>query len=329
MKAKSFPCFVLYAQHGIRAKKAKSTRPISKQKSREISLKPAPFEYHRPRKIDDALRLLNELGEDGKVIAGGQSLMPLMNFRIAQPAHLVDINFIEGFDYVNSESGSIKVGCLVRQSRLLNDRLIKGRWPLLADALAQVGYEQTRNRGTLCGSLAHADPAAELPAVWLALDGVITVKNVATTRSIAARDFFVSYLTTALSSDEIIVEASLPEMPPGAGSAFVEFTRRFGDFAIVGVAALLALERSAITDARIALIGVGEKPWRERRIEERLIGERASAELFEKIAKDVAGRIEPGSDIHATGSYRRSLATVLTKRALTEAWRGAQDGKRV
>jgi CO/xanthine dehydrogenase FAD-binding subunit len=289
-------------------------------------LKPAEFEYHRPRKIDEALFLLKEFGQESKILAGGQSLMPLMNFRLAQPAHLVDINFIDGLDYVKSDNGRVKIGCLVRQSRLLNDALIRQRCPLLAEALAQVGYEQTRNRGTLCGSVAHADPAAELPAVMLALDGVLTVRNANTTRHITARDFFLSYLTTALSSDEIVVEASIPEMPAQAGSSFVEFARRFGDFAIVGVGALLDIKSDRISDARMALTGVGDKPWRERDLEEKLIGEKPSGELFEKIGSEVAARIEPGSDIHASESYRRSLAKVLTKRALAEAWRRAQNG---
>jgi CO/xanthine dehydrogenase FAD-binding subunit len=249
-----------------------------------------------------------------------------MNFRLAQPAHLIDINFIDGLDYVKSENGNIKIGCLVRQSRLLNEPLIRQRCPLLAEALAQVGYEQTRNRGTLCGSLAHADPAAELPAVFLALDGVITVRSAATKRNIAARDFFLSYLTTAMSSDEIIVEAALPEMPSQAGYSFVEFARRFGDFAIVGVATLLVLNNDRIGDARIALTGVGDRPWRERWLEEKLLGEKGSGELFDKIASEVTASIEPGSDIHASESYRRSLAKVLTRRALGEAWRRAQDG---
>ena len=164
-------------------------------------MKPADFEYHRPRKIDDALSLLKEFGQEGKILAGGQSLVPLMNFRLAQPAHLIDINFIDGLDYIKSENGSIQIGCLVRQSRLLKNPLIQQRCPLLAEALAQVGYEQTRNRGTFCGSLAHADPAAELPAVLLALDGAIALRSATLTRNIAARDFFVSYLTTAMSSD--------------------------------------------------------------------------------------------------------------------------------
>ena len=287
-------------------------------------MKPADFHYHRPRKIEEALSLLKDFGEEGKVLAGGQSLMPLMNFRLAQPAHVVDINFIEGLDYIRSENGAIKIGCLVRQSRLLNDSLVRQRYPLLADALVYVGHEQTRNRGTFCGSLAHADPAAELPAVLLALDGSVTVENSTGKREIAARDFFHSYLTTALASDEMVLEASVPEQPARAGSSFVEFARRFGDFAIVGVAVVLVPDKERIADASISLTGVGDKPWRERDIEAMLVGHTGSTDLFGRIGAEVAARINPSSDIHASESYRRALASVLTRRALTEAWQKAR-----
>ena len=202
--------------------------------------------------------------------------------------------------------------------------LIRQRCPLLTDALAQVGYSQTRNRGTVCGSLAHADPAAELPAVLLALDGVVTVGNAKRRRSIAAQDLYLSYLTTALANDEMILEASFPEMAPGTGWSFTEFARRFGDFAIVGVAALLVPAKDRIADARIALIGVGDKPWRQRRVEEQLLGKEASADLFAKVSAEIAGNISPITDIHASESYRRSLAKVLTRRALAEAWERAR-----
>ncbi len=290
-------------------------------------MKPAEFQYHRPRRLEEALGLLKELGQDAKILAGGQSLMPLMNFRLARPAHLIDINFIDGMDYLKSENGRIRVGCLSRQSRLLNEPLVRQRCPMLAEALAHVGHEQTRNRGTLCGSLAHADPSAELPAVLVALDGSVTVGNLTRRHEIAARDFFQSYLTTALSNDEMVLEASIPETPPHAGVSFMEFTRRFGDFAIVGVAALLAWEKGVISDARIALTGVGDKPWRERDLEERLIGRQGAADLFSDVGAEAAARINPDSDIHASGSYRRLLARVLTKRALAEAWSSARNGK--
>ncbi len=269
--------------------------------------------------------MLKEFGEESKILAGGQSLMPLMNFRLAQPAHIIDINFIDGLDYIKSENGALKVGCLVRQSRLLDDAVVKQRCPLLTEALAYVGYEQIRNRGTLCGSLAHADPAAELPAVLLALDGFVTVQNLTAKREVSARDFFKSYLTTSLSSDEMVLEASIPETPPGAGWSFTEFARRFGDFAIAGVAVLLMRDQEKIADARIALTGVGDKPWREPGVEKMLIGQRASMDLFGKIGVEIAARINPGSDIHASESYRRSLARVLTPRALTDAWGKAQN----
>jgi CO/xanthine dehydrogenase FAD-binding subunit len=287
-------------------------------------LKPANFEYHRPHSTDEVFSLLTEFGDDGKILAGGQSLMPLMNFRLAQPAHLIDINFIDGLDYIRNENGAIKIGCLTRQSRVLDEPLVRQHWPLLAEALTYVGYEQIRNRGTVCGSLAHADPAAELPAVLLALDGSVTAGNSTGKREIAARDFFQSYLTTALASDEMVLEASIPAHLARAGTSFVEFARRFGDFAIVGVAVMLVASRDELADARIALTGVGDKPWRERKVEETLIGKKASSDLFSRTASEVAAGISPSSDIHASESYRRSLASVLTRRALRDAWDKAQ-----
>lgn len=289
-------------------------------------MKPAPFEYHRPREINDALALLKEFGEEAKVLAGGQSLMPMMNFRLAEPAHLIDINFIDGLDYIRSENGALKIGCLARQATVLRDSLVRRRCPLLTAALTQVGYEQTRNRGTICGSLAHADPAAELPALLVALDGSLTVGSATGRREIAAREFFQSYLTTALAGDEMMLEASIPEQSAKSGSSFVEFARRFGDFAIVGVAASLVLSKDEITDARIALTGVGDKPWRERRVEEILIGKKAAPDLFNKAAAAIAASVDPSADIHASAAYRKSLANVLTRRALNEALQKARIG---
>ena len=289
-------------------------------------MKPAQFEYHRPRETSEALALLREIGDDGKILAGGQSLMPMMNFRLAQPAHLIDINFITNLDYIRSENGALKIGCLARQSQALSDPLLLERCPLLAAALMHVGYEQTRNRGTICGSLAHADPAAELPAALLALDGSVTVGNAAGKREIAAREFFQSYLTTALGGDEMVLEASVPEQQSNSGSSFVEFARRFGDFAVVGVAASLTLANDRIADARIALTGVSDKPWRERGIEEILIGKKPASELFNQTAQEIATRIDPSSDIHASAAYRRSLANILTRRALVGTRNKVQGG---
>src|SRR5262245_46721938 len=253
--------------------------------------------------------------------------MPLMNFRLAQPAHIIDINFIDGMDYTRRDKSVLRIGCLARQSHLLESPIVREHCPLLAEALTYVGYEQIRNRGTLCGSLAHADPAAELPAVLLALDGFVTVGNLTSKREVAARDFFKSYLTTALSRDEMVLEASIPETPPGAGWSFMEFARRNGDFAIVGVAVLLLREQEKISDARIALTGVGDKPWREPNVEKMLVGQKASADLLAKVGTEIAAQINPGSDIHASESYRRSLASVLARRALADAWRKARNEK--
>jgi CO/xanthine dehydrogenase FAD-binding subunit len=289
-------------------------------------VKPADFEYHRPREISEALALLRDIGDDGKILAGGQSLMPMMNFRLAQPAHLIDINFIAGLDYIRSENGAVKIGCLARQARVLDDPLIRQHCPLLAAALAHVGYDQTRNRGTICGSLAHADPAAELPAVLLALDGSVTVRNSTRKRELSARELFQSYLTTAIASDELVIEASFPEQPAHSGSSFIEFARRFGDFAIVGVAVSLTLTGKEIHEARVALTGVSDTPWRARKVEEILIGKTAAPELFDRAAEAIAKAIEPSSDIHGSAPYRRTLAKVLTRRALTDAWNKAQGG---
>ena len=289
-------------------------------------MKPADFEYHRPREISEALALLRDIGDDGKILAGGQSLMPMMNFRLAQPAHLIDINFIAGLDYIRSENGAVKIGCLARQARVLDDPLIRQHCPLLAAALAHVGYDQTRNRGTICGSLAHADPAAELPAVLLALDGSVTVGNSTRKRELSARELFQSYLTTTIASDELVIEASFPEQPAHSGSSFIEFARRFGDFAIVGVAVSLALTSKEIHEARVALTGVSDTPWRARTVEEILIGKTAAPELFDRAAEAIAKAIEPSSDIHGSAPYRRTLAKVLTRRALNDAWNKAQGG---
>jgi carbon-monoxide dehydrogenase medium subunit len=289
-------------------------------------LKPADFVYHRPRQLDETLKLLSEFGDNAKVLAGGQSLMPLMNFRLAQPAHLIDINFIGGLDYVRRENGAIQIGCLARQADVLKHRFVKQYCPLLAAALVHVGYEQTRQRGTVCGSLAHADPAAELPAALLALDGWVTVGNARGTRQVAARDLFKSYLTTTLGTDEIVLETSFPEQPANSGSAFVEFARRFGDFAIVGVSVFLTVEGEGITEARIALTGVGDRPWRERGVEQELLGQKKSSGLFDRVAGQIATGIDPATDIHASAAYRRSLAHVLTRRALSEASNQARNG---
>ena len=230
-------------------------------------MKPADFRISPAAQNRRSADFAQEIGDDGKILAGGQSLMPMMNFRLAQPAHLIDINFIDGLDYIRSENGALKIGCLARQSRVLNDPLIRQRCPLLAAALTHVGYEQTRNRGTFCGSLAHADPAAELPAVLLASGRLITVGTTRTREYCCARIFRVLSDDGAMAATRWFSKLRFPSMPPQVGLFVCRVRARFGDFAIVGVAALLRSNKDQIADARIALTGVGDKPWRERELE--------------------------------------------------------------
>ena len=200
-------------------------------------MKPAPFEYHRPSELRQALSLLKDFGEEAKILAGGQSLAPMINFRLSRPGHLIDVNFVDGLSYVTRQDGGLNIGCLARQSRLLTDPVIKQACPLLAEAGANVGHPQTRSRGTQCGSLAHADPAAELPRMLVALDGRVRVEGLESKREIEAKDLFETFLTTSVAAEELVVDAWFPEMPAGAGWSYFKFARRFEDFALVAAAA--------------------------------------------------------------------------------------------
>ena len=293
-------------------------------------MKPAEFEYHRPRKIEDALSLLTKFGQEGKILAGGQSLMPLMNFRLAQPAHLVDINFIDGLDYIKSENGSVKIGCLARQSRLLNEPLIRQRCPLLAEALAQVGYEQTRNRGTLCGSLAHADPAAELPLIAVTLDAVMTYRGGGADAEVTARDFFTGLMTTSLPAGACLTAVRFPvwhgESRVGVG--FHEVNARRSDFAFVAAAAQVALDESG--KAKRIAIGIGaatDVPLRLDAAERQLTGGALDEpKVMEAVRGALAGR-EMLSDLHASAEYRRRAAVTLAARAVADAKANALRSK--
>lgn len=276
-------------------------------------MKPAPFEYHRPREISEALTLLREIGDDGKILAGGQSLMPMMNFRLAQPAHLIDINFIDGLDYIRSENGALKIGCLARQSQALVNPLIHQRCPLLTAALTHVGYEQTRNRGTVCGSLAHADPAAELPAALLALDATLGLLGPRGMRRVAVADFFRGLLATALADDELLADVTVPATPRGWG--FGEIARRPGDFALAGVAASL----DAGGHARVVGFGVADRPVRLIAAEALAAAVPLDEAMPARAGRAAAADCDPGHDVHASAEYRRHLATVLTEDALRAA----------
>jgi aerobic carbon-monoxide dehydrogenase medium subunit len=281
-------------------------------------MKPAPFTYHDPRTLPDALTLLAEL-DNAKVLAGGQSLMPMMNMRYAMPDHLVDLNQVAGLAGISKQNDRLRIGAMTRQRDLELSAELAAAFPLIQEALRHVGHRQTRNRGTIGGSLCHLDPAAELPAVCLAADASLHVAGTAGERQIAMADFARGFMTPAIGPDEIVTGVSLAGWPARHGFAFEEFARRQGDFAVVGVAVLLAADAAGtFARAAIALCGVADRPLRRASAEALLIGMRPTPAALAAAAAE-AGRIEPTSDIHASGAYRAHLAEVLTERALTRA----------
>lgn len=285
-------------------------------------MKPPRFTYHDPRSVPEAVRLLTEVGAEGKVLAGGQSLIPLLNFRLAQPRHLIDLNRIPELAYINESAhdGGIAIGAMTRQRVAERSPLVRARCPLLVEAIGQIGHLQIRARGTVGGSIAHADPASELPAVLVALDGRVTLTGPNGARTVASDEFFVTYLTTSAAPDELVSEVWFPALPPRTGQAWLEIARRHGDYALVGLGAALTLAADGVVaGARLALTGVGATPVRARVAEERLCGERPGAALFAEAARLVARAVEPDSDLHASAEYRRHVAGILAGRALTLA----------
>jgi carbon-monoxide dehydrogenase medium subunit len=290
-------------------------------------VKPAPFEYFRPRSLDEALALLAEHGGDAKPLAGGQSLIPAMNFRLAMPAVLVDLNGINELSYIRDDGADVRIGGMTRQRMVERSTLVAQRVPLIAETMPHIAHPAIRNRGTIGGSLAHADPAAELPAVMLALNARLMVSSQSGTREVAADEFFVGLFTTAVQPGELLTEIRIPPTPPRSGFAFQEMSRRHGDFALVGVAAVVQLdERGNCADARIALLSVGDRPMLAAEAGKALMGE-PSAESIAAAADAAATKdIDPSGDIHASARYRRHLANVLTRRVLTRAFERAGQG---
>lgn len=291
-------------------------------------MKPPPFEYFDPASVEEALALLKEHGEEAKVLAGGQSLVPLLNFRLARPRYLIDLNRIPAFSYIREVNGGLAIGAMTRQRAVERSPLVREHCPLLAEAMPLIGHPQIRNRGTIGGSLAHADPAAELPAVVAALRGELVVRGADRQRLLTPEQFFVSYLTTALEPSELLVEVRLPASPPRTGWAFLEVSRRHGDFALVGVAAVLTVDEAGVcTHAALALTGVGPTPVLASRAAQGLVGGGPTAEAFEEAARRVSEALRPDSDLHASAEYRRHVAGVLTRRALARALERAKGGK--
>jgi aerobic carbon-monoxide dehydrogenase medium subunit len=282
-------------------------------------VKPPAFEYVVVASTEEAVAQLAAHGDDARILAGGQSLMPILNMRLATPGRLVDLNRVGTLSYIVERPGGVAIGAMTRQRTAERSELVATAVPLLAEALPWVGHSAIRNRGTIGGSLAHADPAAELPAVAVCLDARFTVRGEAGERTLAAREFFRGYLTTALAPTELLAEVWFPSALPGSGAAWIEFARRHGDYALAGVAAVVTLEGSTVRRASLAVTGVDGVPVRAVDAERLLIGAPLSAESMAAAAESVRRTLEPHDDIHATAAYRRHLAGILTVRALTRA----------
>ena len=282
-------------------------------------MKPAPFAYFAPSALDEALDILADRRREARVLAGGQSLIPLMNFRAVSPAALVDIGRIPGLDRIEAENGAIRVGCMVRQRAAEYAPLIGERLPLLREAIGWIGSLPVRSRGTICGSLAHADPAAELPMVMKVLDAEILARSATRSRTIAVEDFFRGAFVTTLAADEMIVALRVPAMRPGAGFAFQEFAQRRGAPTIAAVAVMLERAGARCTKARIAAAGVGPVPIRLFAPEGIVERSGPSDEAIEAASELAAEMVDPISDLHASADFRRHLTQVLVKRALCAA----------
>jgi aerobic carbon-monoxide dehydrogenase medium subunit len=292
-------------------------------------MKPSRFRYFLARNVDEAVQLLGEQGEEARVLAGGQSLMPLMNMRLARPSALIDLNEINSLAYVHPWDGGLALGAMTRDADLERAALASERMPLLVEASRHVGHPAIRNRSTIGGSIAHADPAAEIPAVILALDAELEVRSVSGSRIIAAKDFFQGPFQTSLAPGEILTEVRIPGLPSRSGSAFLEFARREGDYALAGVAAVVTLdEDGTIASARLGLCSVGQTPVRPTSAELLLKGKRPERDAWKAAAEAVSASLnEPPSDIHGSADYRRHLAGVMTVRALALAAERAERNR--
>jgi len=290
-------------------------------------VKPPPFGYVAATSVEEALDALAEHGDEAKLLAGGQSLVPLLAFRLAWPSVLVDLNGVDGLDGAALEDGTLVLGATARERTVERLPGLAERCRMIVEAIAHIGHVAIRNRGTVGGSLVHADPAAEWPALAVALDAELDATSKRGTRTIPAQEFFVSYFTTSLEPDEVLTRIRVP-LPNGrSGSAFLELARRHGDFALAGVGAHVTLTADGTaSDVRLGLIGVGDRPVRASGAEAALRGRIPDEEAVAEAAEAVAGEIEPTGDIHASADYRRHLATVLTRRAVTAAVERAGGG---
>jgi aerobic carbon-monoxide dehydrogenase medium subunit len=277
------------------------------------------FEYNAPSTLDEVLALLTEHGDEGKILAGGQSLVPLLSMRLAQPTQVVDINGVAGLDTI-ADGDVVTFGATVRERQAERSAVVRDRLPLLAEALPHIGHVAIRTRGTIGGTVAHADASAEIPCVVAALDGEVLVRSSRGDRVIGAADYFQGHFTTAMDDDECLVEVRVPAQDPTAGYAFREVARRHGDFALVGVATTIALGADGrIAESRIAIMGMADVPYRARAAEAALVGAEPTADTFTAAAQTAIADLHPASDVHGSAAYRSHLAAVTVRRALTTA----------
>lgn len=289
-------------------------------------MKPAPFDYVRAESVAHAVQALAAAGGDGKVIAGGQSLMPMMNFRLVKPSLLVDINHIPDLAGIRQQDGRLRIGALVRHRTTAADPAIARHVPVLHQAMRHVAHLTVRNRGTFCGSVCHADPAAEMPMIALLLDGTVHTATPRGGRRLPAREFFLGPLMTALEPDELVTEIEIDTLPPGTGWGFEEFARRHGDYALAAVAVVVQRRDGRAAAPRIAVMGIGDRPMRLPEAEAALDGSDMGEAAIDAAVDALHAAIAPNADLHASAEYRRHLAGVLAGRALRGAWARAREG---
>ena len=282
-------------------------------------MKPATFQYLAPNNLQGAIEYLSENAPDANLLAGGQSLVPMMNFRLARPKVLIDLNLIPELAFIREDKNHLVIGAMTRERDIENDKLVHEHSPLLHRATLNIGHLPIRSRGTIGGSIANADPAAEYPAVILALDASLKALSVRGTREIPAEEFFEGALSTALDADEILTEIRIPKAPEDSGAAFEEIARRKGDFALAGVAAQVTLKKGIVKGVRVAACGVGAGPIRLRNAEEIVRGQSITDELIAAAGQAASAEVEPEGDVHATADYRRKLAGIMTRRAILKA----------
>ena len=289
---------------------------------------PAAFEYEAPKTLDEALRLLGRHGDEAKILAGGHSLLPLMKLRLAAPRYVVDIGRLRGMDYIREEGGKIAIGALATHAQVAASDLLREKCPLLSETAAVIGDMQVRNRGTLGGSLAHADPAADYPAAILALDAEMIVQSSAGKRTIPSKKFFVDLLTTEIRPGEILTEVRVPVKRPGEGMAYKKFHQPASGFAIVGAAARVVVGKGGkIEDIALGMTGVASKAYRAGAVEKALRGKIASETLIAEACAKAGQGVDPLSDIFALAEYRREMASVFARRAIASAIEKAMPGK--